>query len=272
MTATKTTSPAPPTGLRAPAGRRLAGIAAALRTSAAISPFTESEVLGLSHVVPVGGVCFDIGAAYGMYTFPLAHLVGDTGQVHSFEPLAGSARLLDASRRLSGGRNIRLHREAVGQETACQTITVPTQWGFPIRGRAFLTRGASDAGPNATFTSHREVTIQVTSVDEVCRKAGISRIDFMKVDVEGAEMAVLCGAASMIEQHAPHLLLEIEDRHLGKYGLRSADVVGYLTARGYRMYGWDGRRWAPASRVTTAARNYLFSVSLDRQPVPARGR
>jgi hypothetical protein len=108
------------------------------------------------------------------------------------------------------------------------------------------------------------VTVEVATVDEVCKNEKIARIDFMKIDVEGAELAVLEGATSVIENHAPRLLLEIEDRHLGKYGLSSADVVWHLTAHGYRMYAWDRWRWAPASRVTTAARNYLFSVASDR--------
>ncbi|WP_163506994.1 FkbM family methyltransferase [Fodinicola acaciae] len=267
MTATKTISP--PVGVHVPAGKRIAAIVAGLRTSAALSPFTEKEVLGLPALIPSGGVCFDIGAAYGMYTFPLAQLVGGSGQVHSFEPLAGSARLLDAARLLGGGRNVRLHREAVGREPGRQVITVPTRWGLPIRGRAFLSHGASDTGANDEFSSHRDVTISVTTVDQVCRTENISRVDFMKIDVEGAEMAVLEGAAATIESHLPHLLLEVEDRHLRKYGLRCTDVVDCLATRGYRMYGWNGRRWVPSSRVTTAARNYLFSVSLDRQPAPA---
>jgi hypothetical protein len=130
MTQKETTALPPLAGSRGSTGKRLAAISAGLRTSAAISPFTEKEVLGLSHVVPPGGVCFDIGAAYGMYTFALAHLVGSTGQVHSFEPLAGSARLLDAARRFSGSRNIRLHRKAAGREPASETHHRPDAVGL----------------------------------------------------------------------------------------------------------------------------------------------
>ena len=48
--------------------------------------WAEAEVLGLRAVVRPGDHVFDVGAAYGMYTFPLAHIVGATGSVHSFEP------------------------------------------------------------------------------------------------------------------------------------------------------------------------------------------
>ncbi|GAA1665812.1 FkbM family methyltransferase [Fodinicola feengrottensis] len=239
-------------------------MASGLRMSAAATPFTENEILGLRSVVPTGGTCFDIGAAYGMYTFPLAHLVGKTGSVHSFEPLTGSYRLLALTKRLVGGKNIQLHRSAVGRESGWQPLTVPRQWGFPIRGRAFLAQDATSLGPNERFTSHQEVGVPVTTVDETCRNAGVGQVDFLKIDVEGAELAVLEGASETIAAHSPALLLEIEDRHVGKYGLRATDLVDYLTSRGYRMYVWKNREWTETDRVTVAVRNYLFSVALDR--------
>jgi FkbM family methyltransferase len=237
--------------------------------SAAATPFTEKEILGLRGIVPAGGVCFDIGAAYGMYTFPLADLVGSGGEVHSFEPLTGSFRLLSMTKHLVGGRNIHLHRMAVGRSSGWQPLNVPKQWGLPIRGRAFLASGAVSLGANEQFSSHHEVAVPVTTVDDTCRLAGINRVDFLKVDVEGAELAVLEGASDTIEAHSPALLLEIEERHVCKYGLAAADLVGFLTRRGYRMYVWNERRWTEATRVTTAVRNYLFTASLDRQPAPA---
>ncbi|MFI6739701.1 hypothetical protein ACIBI9_42840 [Nonomuraea sp. NPDC050451] len=71
----------------------------------------------------------------------------------------------------------------------------------------------------------------------------------------------LKGAEWTIEQHRPALLLEIEDRHLGKYGRDSAEVAGSLIARGYRMHVWHR-----ADRVSTRRRNYLFvAASCERR-------
>ena len=60
---------------RAPGRGRLALAAASLRAAARLR-MVEPEIRGLHHLVRAGDVCFDVGAAYGMYTFPLAQLVG----------------------------------------------------------------------------------------------------------------------------------------------------------------------------------------------------
>ncbi|MGN9845573.1 hypothetical protein ACTMTI_46385 [Nonomuraea sp. H19] len=57
----------------------------------------------------------------------------------------------------------------------------------------------------------------------------------------------------------PDALLEIEDRHLDKYGRTSAEVAGSLIERGYRMHVWHGRRWNRTEEVSTRRRNYLFT-------------
>jgi hypothetical protein len=100
----------------------------------------------------------------------------------------------------------------------------------------------------------------VTTVDQVCREQGIERVGFLKIDVEGFESAVLAGAERVLERDRPSLLLEIEDRHLAKYGRTAADVAASLTARGYGMYAWRAGRWTPVTEVTTAGRNYLFTT------------
>ncbi|RVX41117.1 FkbM family methyltransferase [Nonomuraea polychroma] len=235
---------------------RLTVAAALLRAGATVS-LSEPELLGLSTFVRPGAVCFDIGAAYGMYTYPLAHLVGRTGQVHSFEPLPVPYRILQAGCRASGARNVQITNAALGASLGWRTLRLPYRFGLPIHGWAHLEEGLKHPG---RFAAAKKLEVPVYSVDRVCELREIARVDFIKVDVEGFEAKVLEGAKWTIEQHQPALLLEIEQRHLDKYGRTSTEVAGSLIERGYRMHVWKRRRWQRTDQVVARRRNYLFTA------------
>lgn len=238
--------------------RGTATLSALVRLLARFTPYVESEVLGLAAVVHPGDVCVDVGAAYGCYTLPLAALVGAAGRVHSVEPLADLHPVTSWVFGRYAAANIRRHPLALGARPGGGVVSVPVRGGTPVTGRSFLTTGSRGLGANAEFADHREVVVRVETLDRLCAEVGADRLDFVKADVEGAELAVLHGGSGVIEQHRPTLLLEIERRHTTRYGYEPADVVCWLAARGYRMHAWYGGRWRTTDRVSAAARNYLF--------------
>ncbi|TQN30811.1 FkbM family methyltransferase [Haloactinospora alba] len=237
---------------------RLRALAAALRWLAPRAFFVETEVRGISTVVRPGDVCLDIGAKHGLYTFTLADLAGPGGAVYAVEPLHDPVRVLRSGVRLLGAGNVRVVRCALGRESESATMSLPTRRGRPVHGRAYLTSGAHGPGPNAEFSGQRRVTTAVTTLDSLCRDHGITRVDFVKADVEGAEAAMLDGGQEVLSRHRPALMLEIEERHLAKYGDSVASVTDRLRNLGYRMRVWHRGRWRPVDSVTAAHRNYLF--------------
>ncbi|MEV7601127.1 FkbM family methyltransferase [Kitasatospora sp. NPDC089797] len=243
-----------------PAGARTATVSAALRWGAGRLSFVEDEVAGLRQVVAPGATCLDIGAEYGLYTWTLSALVGPTGAVHSVEPLPGPARWLRTTARLLGARNVAVHRLALGAEPGRGTLSLPKRRGLPVHGRTYLTEGTDGPGPNAEFASSVRVPARVATLDQLADELRLTRTSFVKADVEGAELAVLRGGAATLRRHRPTLLLEIEDRHLRKYGARAADVPRHLEQYGYRAHRWWRGRWVPAPRITEDCRNYLFTV------------
>ncbi|MFI6685870.1 FkbM family methyltransferase [Streptomyces sp. NPDC050485] len=239
-------------------GRRATGVAAALRWAAPRCSFVEEEVAGLGEFVASGDVCLDVGAEYGLYTWTLAALAGPSGRVHSVEPLPGPARLLRTGARLLGCGNVTVHRTALGARPGHGTLSLPRRRGLPVHGRAFLTQGASGPGPNTEFRTSRPVRTPVQTLDQLVRREGIEKLRFVKADVEGAELAVLTGAQEVLRRCRPTLLLEIESRHLDKYGARPADIVSHLQGFGYGLHRRHRGRWAETTRITDDCRNYLF--------------
>ncbi len=237
---------------------RLAVAARSLRIAAALG-LAEAELRGLHHVVGPGDVCFDIGAAYGMYTFPLAELVGPGGAVHSFEPQRRPRRLLAAVRGAVGASHVRLSDSGMGRVAGHLQLVLPSRYGLPISGHAHLADGLAPTG--APGSAGRRIRVPVTTIDDVCDARGIERVRFIKADVEGFEPEVLHGAARVLERDMPALLLEIEDRHLSRYGRTAEDVSRMLRARGYSMATWRDGGWRPAERVVLGTRNYLFRAA-----------
>ncbi|GAB3446172.1 FkbM family methyltransferase [Streptomonospora sediminis] len=235
-------------------------VSAALRGLAPHTFFLEREVAGLAEIVRPGDVCLDIGAEFGLYTFTLAGLTGAGGRVYAVEPLPGPAAFLRSAARTLNAGNVRVLQRAVGAGDGAGTLSVPLRRGLPVHGRAFLTTGAQGVGPNAEFAGERSVAARTTALDSLTGELGLGRVDFVKADVEGAELAVLDGAQRTLRTHRPALLLEIEDRHLAKYGARAGDLAERLAGLGYRMRVWVGRAWRPADRVREGHRNYLFTA------------
>ncbi|NHD18500.1 MULTISPECIES: FkbM family methyltransferase [unclassified Actinopolyspora] len=237
---------------------RLNALDAVLRGASRLS-VVEPEVEALGELVGTGAVCFDIGAAYGMYSLPLARLVGPAGEVHSFEPQRKPHRILTAAAWLAGARNLRVTRAALGSRPGTRVLAVPTRFGLPIHGHAHVADEVLVPESVGLFRGKRSVSSETFSVDRVRRTRGLNRIDFMKIDVEGYESAVLEGAEETLEKCRPKILMEIEQRHLARYGTESEKIIGWLRDLGYRAHVRHGGKWEPVERVTAWKRNYLFT-------------
>ncbi|MFB6889238.1 FkbM family methyltransferase [Kitasatospora sp. NPDC056327] len=164
-----------------------------------------------------------------------------------------------------GCRTVRTHRLALGRATGTHPMSLPYRTGLPVHGRAFVTDGAHGLGPNSEFPTERRLMVPVRTLDALtdARTGGPlpERVDFVKADVEGAEPLVVEGARETLLRNRPALLLEIEARHLAKYGERPDRLVARLSALGYAMYVWRRDHWHPVDHVTGAHRNYLFTTT-----------
>jgi FkbM family methyltransferase len=177
--------------------------------------------------------------------------------VSSFEPQRRgifTVRLLGI---VTGPHRGGVSRIALGPHEGSSTIVVPFHNGFPIFGHGHVEEGADDE-PGRRHRSHAPMT----TIDAWCAANEIRRVSFIKVDVEGFEPAVIEGAVAVIDRDRPSLLLEIEDRHLARYGRTAAAFVSEIHERWpeYRMYTWADGSWARATEIVPDVRNYLFAT------------
>ncbi|MDP3542460.1 MAG: FkbM family methyltransferase [Elusimicrobiota bacterium] len=143
-----------------------------------------------------GMTFFDIGACLGYYSLLAAALVGPKGAVHTFEPNPTLISILRGN--LAGKSNVHVvHKAVSGTSGAVEFYVAP----LPFIGTSSIRAGWQ---PRKT----ERVSAEATSLDDYCRACG-AHPDIIKLDVEGVEDEVLKGAASLLRERAPVLVLEV---------------------------------------------------------------
>ncbi|MBS9533514.1 FkbM family methyltransferase [Mycobacterium sp. M1] len=176
------------------------------------------------HFAVGGATVLDVGASWGLFTYHLARRVGASGQVCSFEPHPDNAPML--SRLAAARSNVQFHPVAASDVAGIAQLCVPEQQGRLVTAQASLAHGFDGQGVNVQSTG-----IQTVRLDDAI-PAGID-VDFVKIDVEGHEQAVLRGGSAMLQRCRPAILIEIEQRHLS---VPIAEVFSQLEALGYQLF------------------------------------
>lgn len=180
-----------------------------------------------------GATVLDIGANFGWHTVIMAHSVGAGGSVHAFEPLPDTHRILQENvARLPRPEIVACRNEGLSDQAAIFEMQVP------IDTRGFdLPTGASLERTDWSDT-HRTVSARFTTLDEYCEVAGVRRLDFLKCDVEGAEMKVLTGGMRTIRDLHPTMLIEVNAacEHFGHTVDAELDLLEDL---GYAVWAVD---------------------------------
>lgn len=140
----------------------------------------------------------DIGANCGLFTYRLSRRFR---HVHSFEINAEVSRPIAKYSR----PNITLHSCGLSSQPGTARFYVPIFKGLVLTGWGSLNR---DNLPGAQ--DFIELSVQLKRLDDF----GISKVDFIKIDVEGHEIEVLKGGANTIQRSRPVVVIEAKDDHV----------------------------------------------------------
>lgn len=147
----------------------------------------------LHDVLRPGDTFVDVGANVGFHTFLASTIVGPGGVVHAFEPNPENCRLLWLSKRWNGAENVEIHPFALDRTPGLRYLV--THLGS--NGGLLRDEEAAVRSGLGTFVAAQRLDDAVP---------GDARL--LKVDVEGAEFAVLEGATEVLARCRPHLVLE----------------------------------------------------------------
>lgn len=143
-----------------------------------------------------GMIVFDVGANIGELTLLFSRFVNPGGKVFSFEASKATFDKLSSIYNLSGRDNVELNHIALSDSNGTIELYIyPEEYsGWNTLANRPLASYGIDIKPVM-----REQVIAST-IDTFCQERGITHIDLLKIDVEGAEYQVLLGARHMLEQ------------------------------------------------------------------------
>ena len=182
------------------------------------APREQAEQDAMRRVVSRGDVVFDIGANLGLHTVFLSQLIGPEGKLFAFEP---NPALLPALGRTVGGlTNGTLYTCALSDQTGRSAFFVPTD-----DTKASL----ADWTDETIDGEAREGVCEQRRLDDLLREGAISVPDFIKCDVEGAELLVFRGGRSILDRpDAPVVLFEVNAYTAEGFGVAASTAKEFL--------------------------------------------
>ena len=178
----------------------------------------------LRRLVSLKSVCVDAGAHIGYYGLTLSTIVGQEGTVLCFEPNPRTFPFLQRNIALNKRANISAIQEALGDTESILHIS-----GGDVR------LGWSRVSENG------QVPVQCVTLDGEVERAGLTRVDFIKIDVEGYEPKVLAGASKTILRFHPTIMMEINPDALAANRCTPEQLAETLKEFGYRLYTSSSR-------------------------------
>jgi FkbM family methyltransferase len=208
----------------------------------------------LPRVIQRDDVVIDIGANLGYFTVLLSRWVGPKGHVHAVEPVEVILRVL--RRNADHLRNVTIHPYALGPRDAEIQLGNQTRQhtGFMASGSNFVLEKAPETEEIDLFPA------------QMRRPQGLfadfTRLDFMKIDIEGYEVALLPELTALIQQHRPMLLIE------SRYDNRK-EIISQLTALGMQGYVLEGEQLIPVAALPASQEDMLFVFPRHQERIGA---
>jgi FkbM family methyltransferase len=217
--------------------------------------YEPNEFMYLGQVLRPGMTFIDVGANDGLYTLFASRRVGSTGRVIAIEPSSREFTRLERNLLLNYTSNVSALRLAASNREGAAALHLA----------GFGHEGLNTLGEFAYSIDEQTVEeIGMTTLDGICEKNQLGRIDVLKIDVEGGELNVLKGAKTALAQHKPLILLEIVEAALKHQDASREAVLDFLASLGYRflIFGPTGRP-EPVASVTVDGVN-IVALHQDR--------
>lgn len=184
-----------------------------------------------SEMIAEGDVCLDVGANFGWYTTLMSLRAGTSGAVHAFEPMPKTYRELERNREAARYKDrIYINNFALGDREDVVQINMFDD--LPSGHASLSAKGESRVSA---------FDCRLTTLDGYLADHDIDHVNFVKVDIEGAEMMFLRGAERLFKQEIPPVfLMEMALAQTRNFDYVPNDLLEFMSARAeYDFYKVD---------------------------------
>jgi FkbM family methyltransferase len=216
-----------------------------------LKKYEVGETAFLEQQVKPDDTCVDIGGNIGYFSLLLTRLASE-GEVHVFEPIEENVRLIRASAALNGLDFPALNCSAVGDEIGEVQFSISEDSAY------------SSLIDTKRLPESNKRTVPITTLDSYCNAKGLQRIDVIKIDVEGAEADVVCGASQILSDPSRQpriVMIELFEPNMRVFGTSPKQVFDALLGWGYTAYSLKddtGALQPVTSGPNDSEYNYIF--------------
>ena len=184
-----------------------------------------------------GMTVIDVGANIGLISITCGLRVGSSGSVHCFEPISSTFEFLTKNINTNGlEETVSANKLAVSNKTGDIVKLVYCDKHSDL---SHLSMDESERTRDYEIEYEEVATI---SLEDYVKSKNIKKVDFLKIDVEGAELLVIEGAKNIFKTHRPSVLCEFNCKALRVLGGSSNKLWDKWMDYGYSFFDYNHRR------------------------------
>jgi FkbM family methyltransferase len=217
-----------------------------------IGVYEPIESYLFSTLIQPGWTVFDVGANVGQYSLMASTAVQSQGAVHAFEPIPQNYMRASEHITMNNLTNIQLNTFAAWHE---ETELELGQSADMTDNAGTFSVGAKVASAAIAFR------VKAKSLDQYVSEQGVSKVNLVKMDIEGAELSALRGFQSTLKRDRPIVLMEINPAACKQMDYQPSDLWKLLVDElGYRAWkiGYSAQDWQEVADPSTLAQCNCF--------------
>jgi FkbM family methyltransferase len=197
--------------------------------------FEHAELDFITRMLRPGMTFFDIGANAGLFTLAAGQkLRGKAGMIFAFEPCRGTFAILQKNLALNDLPGVRAFCAALSDQSGQAELFVNADLKDGLNS-------LQDPRHSDAQVVAREAVVTIT-LDSFLAQENLSRVDLMKVDVEGAELLVFRGGEKLLARpDAPLILYEGYSWCTAGFHYHPVELLWLLASRGYELFVLDSQ-------------------------------
>ncbi|MFY3740363.1 MAG: FkbM family methyltransferase [Candidatus Nitrosomirales archaeon] len=197
-----------------------------------------------------GDIVLDLGAHIGYYTLIFAECVGETGKVFAFEPDPTNFAILKKNIEINGFKNVILSQKAVSNRTGITKLHLSEQDHMAHRIHEW-------------HSSNNSIEVETIALDDYFKDYN-GEIDFIKMDIEGAEIKAIQGMHSLLQRNKQlKIILEFNPPVMKESGLQPEKLPTMLEDYGFELYNIS-ERTKKIEHIDTAQLSEMSSKMLKK--------
>lgn len=198
----------------------------------------DDNIKFISSLIKADDVFFDVGANVALFSLQMdAMTKGLT--YYAFEPLPPTFAKLQKTLKLNNAININAINVGMSDKKGIFDFYLPGTSEAaslkPVTDEFYL-KESDSSGKYVGGNKMEKVLCQVTTLDDFCTENNISRMDFLKIDVEGNEIFALKGATNTLKTLKPMIYCEMLRKHAARFGYHPNDIIAMMKGLGYGCF------------------------------------